>query len=78
MKKYVKNATKLVTAAEEESPAAEAFEDGLSQLEDDFDFAISGLEKLSADGYPADAKKIAETLSSNIDAAIASISAILS
>ncbi len=75
MKRYASK--KPITAADE-SPAVEAFEDGLSELEDDFDFAISGLEKLSADGYPADAKEIAETLSSNIDAAISSISAILS
>lgn len=74
MKRYSK---KSITAAED-SPATEAFEDGLSELEDDFDFAVSGLEKLSTDGYPADAKEIAETLSANIDAAIASISAILS
>ena len=75
MKRY--KSTQPVTAADE-SPASEAFEDGLSTLEDDFEFAISGLEKLSADGYPADAKKIAETLSANVDAAIASISGILS
>lgn len=75
MKRFKHN--EPVTAADE-SPASEAFEDGLSQLEDDFDFAISGLEKLSADGYPADAKDIAETLSASIDSAIASISAILS
>ena len=76
MKKYIKNATKPVKAAEGDS-AADVFEDALNAIEDDFDYAIGGLEKISQDGYPADAKEIAEQLKAGIDAAVASISAIL-
>ena len=75
MKKMYRN-TKPVTAAEG-TTAEEAFNDLLDAIEDDFNYALDGLDKLAQDGYPADAKQIAEQLQASINASVSSISAIL-
>lgn len=60
-----------VTAAADDA-GNEALDNAISVLKDDFDYAISGLEKLGRDGANAgnQALAIAETLGNNIQSAI--------
>lgn len=67
MKKLLKPPITAADAGENE-----ALDNAISSLKDDFDYAVSGLEKLGRDGANASnqALAIAETLNSNIQAAI--------
>lgn len=68
MKRVVRSSlsAKSIKAADETTDTR--LDDALSDLKDDFDYAISGLEKLGRDGANASnsALAIAETLSNNI------------
>lgn len=72
MKKVIKSSlnSKPVEAADDNTDTR--LNDALSDLKDDFDYALSGLEKLGRDGANANnsALAIAETLSNNIQATI--------
>lgn len=67
MKKLLKSPITAADAGENE-----ALDNAISSLKDDFDYAVSGLEKLGRDGANASnqALAIAETLNGNIQAAI--------
>ena len=66
MKRYIKN-------AEEPSTKEDLLSDNLDQLKDDFDFAISGIEKLAADGNIDRALELVNTTSAMINGAIEDI-----
>lgn len=72
MKKVIKSSlnSKPVEAADGNTDTR--LNDALADLKDDFDYAVSGLEKLGRDGADANnsALAIAETLSNNIQATI--------
>ena len=66
MKKYIKN-------AEEPMSKEDQLKDAIIQLKDDFDFAISGIEKLAADGDVDRALELVSTTSAMINGAIEEI-----
>lgn len=66
MKKYIKN-------AEEPTSKEDQLKDAMMQLKDDFDFAVSGLEKLAADGDIEEAIELVSTTSAMINGAIEEI-----
>lgn len=70
---------KSVKAAENET-MDDRLDQALSDLKDDFDYAISGLEKLGRDGANSsnDALAIAETLSNSIQSTIDQIAGAVS
>ena len=70
---------KSVQAAEGET-IDDRLDQALSDLKDDFDYAISGLEKLGRDGANSsnDALAIAETLSNSIQSTIDQIAGAVS
>lgn len=66
MKRYIRNA---------EQPSVEdRLNDQLSKLKDDFDFAMSGIEKIAADGDFGTAQELASSLSQMINASIEEMS----
>lgn len=66
MKKYIKN-------AEEPISKEDQLKEALIQLKDDFDFAVSGIEKLAADGDVDRALELVSTTSAMINEAIEDI-----
>lgn len=64
---------RLITAAE--SKPDNIFDDALSDLKEDFDYVVSGLEKLSRSGANAsqDALAIIENISNDLSASISDI-----
>lgn len=70
---------KSVKAAESET-MDDRLDQALSDLKDDFDYVISGLEKLGRDGANSsnDALAIAETLSNSIQSTIDQIASTVS
>lgn len=80
MKKVIRSSlnSKPIKASDENTDTR--LDDALSDLKDDFDYAISGLEKLGRDGANASnsALAIAETLSNNIQATIDQIAGAVS
>lgn len=63
-----------IRSAETDRPSAEdRLNDLLSILKDNFDFAISGIEKIAADGNYNQAIEQAQTLNQMIDGAIGEI-----
>lgn len=83
MKKVIRSSVeafrKSVKAAENET-MDDRLDQALSDLKDDFDYAISGLEKLGRDGANSsnDALAIAETLSNSIQSTIDQIAGAVS
>lgn len=83
MKKVIRSSVedvrRSIKAAEGET-VDDRLDQALSDLKDDFDYAISGLEKLGRDGANAsnDALAIAETLSNSIQATIDQIASAVS
>ena len=71
MKRHITSTTKPITAAEKDSKLDEA----ISQIDADFEYILSGLEKLGRSGAGAenDALIIAEALSKQLGATIAQI-----
>ena len=65
MKKYIRS--------NEQPTAEDRLNDTLSVLKDNFDFAISGIEKIAADGDVTGAIEKANTLNEMIDGAIGEI-----
>ncbi len=61
MKKYIRT-------AQEPSPKEEVLKDDIDQLKDDFDYAMSGIEKIAADGDVDKASEIVRSLSEMINA----------
>lgn len=69
MKRWIK-------AAEEGNTAArDSFDDKISMAQDNFDFAIDGINKIAADGNLAQAEELVTKLNSMVDSAIAEITA---
>lgn len=72
MKRVIRSSlnSKPIKAADENADTR--LDDALSDLKDDFDYAVSGLEKLGRDGANASnsALAIAETLSNNIQSTL--------
>lgn len=66
MKKYIKN-------AEEPISKEDQLKEAMIQLKDDFDFAVSGIEKLAADGDVDRALELVSTTSAMINGAIEDI-----
>ena len=62
MKRYIKNA--------EENSKESILNDQLSQLKDDFNFLIDGIEKIGADGDFESATQLAAGISESINASI--------
>lgn len=62
---------RIILAADEEKDTR--FEDGCSELEDDFSYLIDGLNKLDRDNSTLEALKIIEDVSASINNAIAAI-----
>lgn len=83
MKKVIRSSVeavrKSVKAAENET-IDDRLDQALSDLKDDFDYAISGLEKLGRDGANSsnDALAIAETLGNSIQSTIDQIAGAVS
>lgn len=75
----VQDARKSIKAAEGET-VDDRLDQALSDLKDDFDYALSGLEKLGRDGANSsnDALAIAETLSNSIQSTIDQIAGAVS
>ena len=67
MKRYIK------TAKEPAASAEDIFSENLDKLKDDFAFAISGIEKLAADGDLDRATELVNTTSAMINGAIEDI-----
>ena len=63
MKRYIRNAE---SASSKEDLLAEA----IDKLQDDFDFAISGIEKLASDGNIDKAIELVSTTSQMINGAV--------
>lgn len=76
MKKFTVSPKQRVTAAEE-TTADDKLQAAIDVTDDNFSFVIDGINKISADGYPADAQMILDTLDDAINSAIAQVSAIL-
>ena len=66
MKRYIRN-------AQEDETKEDQFRDALGMLKDDFDFAISGIEKIAADGNIDRAIELVSTTSAMINGAIEDI-----
>lgn len=66
MKRYIRS------AAEPDSKE-EILRDEIDALKDDFDFAISGIEKLAADGNIGNAMEQVEALSAMINGSVGEI-----
>ena len=66
MKKYIRT-------AQEPSPKEEVLKDDIDQLKDDFDYAMSGIEKIAADGDVDKASEIVRSLSEMINASVEEI-----
>ncbi len=66
MKKYIRT-------AQEPSPKEEVLKDDIDQLKDDFDYAMSGIEKIAADGDVDTASEIVRSLSEMINASVEEI-----
>ena len=77
MKRRFKEQTNPVTAAESSASAQDLFDDSVSSLKDNFDYAVDGLTKLYEDGYQADAKELVEELKAGIDSITSKIAAII-
>lgn len=75
----VEDVRRSIKAAEGET-VDDRLDQALSDLKDDFDYAISGLEKLGRDGANSsnDALAIAETLSNSIQSTIDQIAGAVS
>lgn len=75
----VEDVRRSIKAAEGET-MDDRLDQALSDLKDDFDYAISGLEKLGRDGANSsnDALAIAETLSNSIQSTIDQIAGAVS
>lgn len=75
----VEDVRRSIKAAEGET-MDDRLDQALSDLKDDFDYAISGLEKLGRDGANSsnDALAIAETLSNSIQSTIDQIASAVS
>lgn len=75
----VEDIRRSIKAAEGET-VDDRLDQALSDLKDDFDYAISGLEKLGRDGANSsnDALAIAETLSNSIQSTIDQIAGAVS
>ena len=71
MKRKITSSKVLVTAAENES----AFDDIVSNIKDDFDYIVEGLETLNRRGTDSakQAMSIAATISSDLEGYIANI-----
>ena len=54
--------------------AEDMLKETISQLEDDFDYAVDGIAKLAADGDTATAQAIAEDLAASVDSIIKQVS----
>lgn len=80
MKRVIRSSlnSKPIKAADENVDTR--LDDALSDLKDDFDYALSGLEKLGRDGVNSsnDALAIAETLSNSIQSTIDQIASAVS
>ena len=80
MKRVIRSSlnSKPIKAADENVDTR--LDDALSDLKDDFDYALSGLEKLGRDGANSsnDALAIAETLSNSIQSTIDQIAGAVS
>lgn len=63
MKRYIKN-------AQEPTTKEDTLSDLISALKDDFDFALSGIEKIAADGDVDRAIELVSTTSAMINGAI--------
>ena len=66
MKRYIRN-------AEQSSTKEDLLKESVDTLKDDFDYAISGVEKLAADGNIAGALEQVSALSEMINASIEEI-----
>lgn len=66
MKKYIRT-------AQEPTPKEEVLKDDIDQLKDDFDYAMSGIEKIAADGDVDKASEIVRSLSEMINASVEEI-----
>lgn len=83
MKKVIRSSVEAVrrsVKAAENETMDDRLDQALSDLKDDFDYAISGLEKLGRDGANSsnDALAIAETLSNSIQSTIDQIAGAVS
>lgn len=83
MKKVIRSSVEAVrrsVKAAENETMDDRLDQALSDLKDDFDYAISGLEKLGRDGANSsnDALAIAETLSNSIQSTIDQIASAVS
>lgn len=59
--------------AAEDKPGKTTLEDLLDRIDEDFDFVISGIEKLDRDGSGTDAISIASSLSESLQSAVAQL-----
>lgn len=66
MKRYIRSA--------EQPSVEEKLKDQIDQLNDDFDYAIAGIEKLAADGNFGAASELARSLSEMVNASIEEVS----
>lgn len=83
MKRVIRSSVEAVrrsVKAAENETMDDRLDQALSDLKDDFDYAISGLEKLGRDGANSsnDALAIAETLSNSIQSTIDQIAGAVS
>lgn len=83
MKKVIRSSVEAVrrsVKAAENETMDDRLDQALSDLKDDFDYAVSGLEKLGRDGANSsnDALAIAETLSNSIQSTIDQIAGAVS
>lgn len=67
---------RIISAATEDTDTR--LDDALSVLKDDFDYCMSGIEKLGADGKTDDALSIANELNSGIGSIIRKIAKLVS
>lgn len=63
----------IVCAKDTNTSKEDMFADALDKLEEDFDFAISGIEKLASDGNIDRAIELVQTTSAMINGAIEDI-----
>ena len=80
MKRVVRSSLSANSIKAADETTDTRLDDALSDLKDDFDYAISGLEKLGRDGANASnsALAIAETLSNNIQSTLDQIASAVS
>lgn len=67
---------RIISAATEDKDTR--LDDALSVLKDDFDYCVSGIEKLGADGKTEDALSIATELNNGIGGIIRKIAKLVS